>query len=417
MPASFASKAKVQKTNLNMYLKELEKENPELKAAYHKWKSAVSYANSKGYLPDPQFLVGVYMTEVETKVGPQKQKFGFSQKVPFKGKLKLQKSLNKELAKSMYENYSQIKLNIELKFRSNYYFLCYLKEQQKIIDSHIKLLIDFAKILRASYESDLSSYNSLLKVEIEISKLKDKLVSINKLQLPVIGVLNALLDRKTDAEIITDSLDSLPVQKFTESDEISIIANLYVTSPELRSVSYRIKSKQYAKELASKNYYPDFTFSVDYINTGSTNITNLEGDGKDPLIFKVGFNVPFFNKKYKSIDIAANEEYLSVVKQHVFLKNNKSVELQKAFYNYFDSLRKQKLYKDSIIPAANQSLKVNFSSFETGSTSYLDVIDSERILLEFSLNYQKAVLDTLVAVSQIVSLSGNKNAAKNTKGE
>lgn len=409
------SKADVNKSGngiLENYIKSVFENNASLKDVYHKWQSTLSGVEVASTLPDPQFNAGYFLQSIETKVGPQKFKIGVSQKIPFEGKLSLKEDVVRENANAILEEYNQLKLNLENTFKKNYYNLSYLKQQQIIYSDHLSLLKDFALTLKSSYEASKASYNSLIRVDIEIDKLSDRLSTLKEMESPIIATLNSILNRPALGKIHIEKLNKFAVNVFSDEDEVKFIKNLYQSNPQLRSFSHKIKSKTFKKKLAAKNYFPDFTVGVDWINTGSSNVPGIDGSGKDALIIKAGINIPIWRNKYKAIEIGANEDYLSTVEMQVNLKNNYEAKLKKAFFDYKDGLRKQKLYKEMIIPKAEESLRVMLSSFETEESNYIDIIDGERVLLEFQLNYEKAVTDTLSAVSEIKSLVGN-NEYKN----
>jgi outer membrane protein TolC len=52
-----------------------------------------------------------------------------------------------------------------------------------------------------------------------------------------------------------------------------------------------------------------------------------------------------------------------------------------------------KLYRDSIIPQAKQSLKAAESGYQSGQVDFLNLIDSQRVLLDFNLAFYRAVAD------------------------
>ena len=63
--------------------------NPQLQAAFERWRAALEAVAPAKTLPDPKFSYRFFVQEVETRVGPQKQGFGLAQKFPWFGKLDL----------------------------------------------------------------------------------------------------------------------------------------------------------------------------------------------------------------------------------------------------------------------------------------------------------------------------------------
>ena len=75
--------------SLEHYLKYAALNNPGLQSAFYNWKAALHKIPQARALMDPKFSYTYYIGKVETKVGPQKQKFGIAQAIPWFGTLSL----------------------------------------------------------------------------------------------------------------------------------------------------------------------------------------------------------------------------------------------------------------------------------------------------------------------------------------
>ena len=60
-------------------------------------------------------------------------------------------------------------------------------------------------------------------------------------------------------------------------------------------------------------------------------------------------------------------------------------------YTYDDAARQITLYRDTLIPRAQQALEVTQISYESGKSKLLDVIDIQRELLFFEKSYWRAL--------------------------
>ena len=61
--------------------------NPELEAAFDRWKAALEKIPQVRALPDPRLTYAYYIENVETRVGPQRHRLDLSQTFPWFGKL------------------------------------------------------------------------------------------------------------------------------------------------------------------------------------------------------------------------------------------------------------------------------------------------------------------------------------------
>ena len=62
-------------------------------------------------------------------------------------------------------------------------------------------------------------------------------------------------------------------------------------------------------------------------------------------------------------------------------------------YQFRDAGRKIDLYRDTLLPKASQSLKATEAAYRAGKGSFIDLVDAERIILEFELSYERALTD------------------------
>ncbi len=75
-------------------------------------------------------------------------------------------------------------------------------------------------------------------------------------------------------------------------------------------------------------------------------------------------------------------------------------------FKYQDAERKIALYRDALIPKADENVKVIQRSFEAGKSDFLSLIDAERILLEFQLTYERAIANREQGLSTVEKLVG-----------
>ena len=89
-------------STISDYLEYAAYNNPGLKAAFDRWTAALEKIKPARTLPDPRLSYSYYLSEVETRVGPQEYKLGISQKFPWFGKLDLKGEMAAQAAKNIY---------------------------------------------------------------------------------------------------------------------------------------------------------------------------------------------------------------------------------------------------------------------------------------------------------------------------
>jgi len=377
--------------------------NQALKAAFLEWKSALYEVTSAYSLPQPQFTYSNYIEEVETRVGPQKQAFGVMQKIPFLGKLSTKGEIAKAKALALKENYNTQKLQLIQKVKEQYYEYAYLSEAIKITDENEKLLSYFEKVIQAKYKTGEAQNQALLKTQVELGKLADKLISLRDFKKPLKARLNALLSLPSDNEI------SFP-QKVEYSLELDLdkekfLEKCLAQNPELKNLEYNILALEKKVKMAQLNFFPDLSTGLTYIETANGPL-NVSDNGKDPLILMFQFTLPLWLNDL-SAQLNQSREQLAA-KKSLFIDKRNQLEADVEFilYNIKDNQRKVKLYQDALIPKSEQALKAAETSYKSGEVDFLNLIDSQRMLLNFKLDYFRARTDSAQNIAKLESILG-----------
>jgi cobalt-zinc-cadmium efflux system outer membrane protein len=377
--------------------------NPGLRAAFHRWKAALEKVAPARTLPDPRFTYANYIKEVETRVGPQEHKFGLAQTFPWLGKLDLQGEMALQDAHAEHQRYEAKKLNLIYSVKKVYYEYYYLVQAINISKDNLILLSHFESVARAKYKGGAGSQSSVIKVQVELGKLEDRLHSLQDLTRPIIAKLNFTLNRPSHLPLPLPEAFSFEKNNFEDEKLFSL---LRVENPNLKVLDFMVAKEDLAVKLAGKNYFPDVTLGVDYIDTASRSDMNPDENGKDPVIAKLSVNVPIWHQKYNAIEKEAKARRAAFVRERRETENSLIADLEMVLYKLRDADRKIDLYGDTLLTKAEQNVKVNQLAFASDKTSFLDLIDSQRILLGFQLEHKRALADRAQRMAEIEMLAG-----------
>lgn len=395
------------KSGLSDYLRYLDAHNPVLKQEAHKIEAAKAAIELAGALPDPSLNLGIFAQEVETRVGPQKQKLGVSQMLPWRGKRSLQTRLAEEEAWRTQEQREAQRLELHFQFKNLYADYFFIGKALVINQEHLVLLENLEKVVDTKYRSGETGYANLVRIDVEMDRFKDRIATLKDLAQPTRAAMNAMLNREPEAPIAYPQMlhDAVESDWLLKAESV-IVESLEKTNPRMRASHHAINKADTARSQAALNRKPDFKLGVDWINTGSAIMPGVSESGKDPLVFSVGVNIPWNKRKYNALERVAGEQYLASVEAQNHLGNELAAQLKRAFFDYRDALRKIELYRDTVIPKAKESLSVIIMAFEHDVSAYLDVIDAEQTLLEFALSMNQAMAGRTRALARIELISG-----------
>lgn len=399
--------------------------NPQLEAAFNRWKAALEMVEPARTLPDPRFNFNYFISSVETRVGPQEYGAGISQTFPWFGKLQVRGQAALAGANAAQQQYEAARLALFDEVKQAYYELYYLGHAIDITRKNVRLLQQFEQIAQVSYRAGTAANGDVLKAQVELDKLRDRLRTLEDTKAPMLARLNAALSRAAEAplpfptdlgqkqlspgtaRIIAQLTDANPALHNNASGSIQgLLTELRANNPDLRSLDYQAQRDEKNVALAKKQFFPDVTLGVNYIETGSAMNPATPDSGKNPVVAGISVNVPLWWGKYRAEERAAQGKYRATREARVDRANLLSTNLKLAAFKYQDAQRKVVLYRYALIPKAQQNLQVAQRSYEVGKSDFLSLIDAERVLLEFQLTYQRAVADREEGLSTVEKLVG-----------
>lgn len=403
-----ASQQQVDANNLiklEDYLEFAALNNAGLESAFEQWKAAAEQVPQSKSLPDPKFTYGYFIKEVETRTGPQRQRLGLIQMFPWFGKIEARTDAAAAEAKAARERYEAAKLELFYKVKDSFYEYAFLAQAVEIAKQNLDLLKHFEEVARTRYTAAAGSHPDIIRAQIELVTLEDRLKSLEELRMPIVTGLNSILNRKTDL--------SLPWPEKTKFDLVKIDRSVVTTkmisnNPQLQALDFEVAAAKARIELAKKKFYPDINIGVDWIQTDEAQAAGVRDSGKDPIIAMLSLNLPIWTDSYKAAQLQARAQMRSRSAKKVQSQNDLIAQLEKTLYEFEDSARKVELYEDILIPKAKEMLDASEVAYQAGTIDFLSLIDAQRILLEFELSYERAVTMNMQKLAQLEMLVGTE---------
>lgn len=390
------------KTALPELIEEALSQNPQIKAARNEWEASLQVIPQAKSLPDPMLSYSYFGQSVETRLGPQRNKFSLSQKFPFFGKLSLKGEIARKGASVLEEQYMAVKLNIVLKVKKAFFSLFWLDSAIRIAQEEKEVLERLTKIAEKKYETGEANQQDVLKAQLEISKVQDKILILNQRRRAIAAELNALLNRRPDSFIGEVEEFEVPELKF-ELEELYEWAR--EMRPELRKAQHFIEKNEESLKLAKKNYFPDFRLMFDYIDIGAGTTTNVK-DGRNSWMASVGINIPIWRKKLRAAEAEAVTKLKASQDSYKNVQNETLSRVNELFFEVNTASEQVNLYKYSLLPQAEQSLKASEVGYLTGKVDFLNLLDAERMVLLIRIGYFKTIADLGKSLAQLERVVG-----------
>lgn len=377
--------------------------SPRVEAAYQQWRAEAERLPQVRALPDPRVTFGFFLDEVETRTGAQQARVGVQQTFPWPGQLQDREDAASKAAAAAWRRFEAARLAVTEQVVSTLHDVAYLDGTIAITDDNLSLLTSFEEVLRARYRVGAGSHPELIRVQVELGQLEDRLAQLRAMRPAYAAELNAALNRDSSIEIPV--IDKLPGRVASvEADQLSVIARR--SNPVLLALDEQVEEQRILAEVARKEGLPDLTVGLDYIATNEALTTSISESGDDPILLSFGINVPLWRDKYEAGVRESIARRLSIASERADQANRISAGIHRAWFEHTDADRRVRLYERTLIPKAEESLRASLTGFRAGETSFLDLLDTERSLLEFAIAAERARADRGKALARLNTLVG-----------
>ena len=387
------------------YLRYASLNNAELKAKFEEWKAALEQIPQAKALDDPRFTYGYFIEEVETRVGPQRQKFGIMQVFPWFGKIEARTDIASAKAKAARQRYETTKLKLFRQVKAAFYEFTYLATAIDIAKQNLELLQHFEEVARTKYRTATAIHPDIIRVQVELATLEDILRSLEQLREPTVAKLNSVLNRPIEAELAWPKKEQ---PREVRLDRKHIVQALKRANPELAEFSWEIQAAQSRVKLAKKKFYPDIGVGIDWIQTDGAVSPGVRGSGNDPVILMFSMNIPLWQDNYKAAEQQAKANVRKIQEQRTDIENKILSRVFEVLYDIEDSQRKTHLYGDVLVSKAEELVQASETAYKAGTIDFLSLIDAQRMLLKYALDYERAVTNNQQKLAELEMLVGTE---------
>jgi outer membrane protein, heavy metal efflux system len=387
------------------YLRFASLNNAELQAKFEEWKAALEQIPQARALDDPKFTYGYFIEEVETRVGPQRDKYGIMQVFPWFGKIEARSHVAAAKAKAAKQRYETNKVKLFWQVKDAFYEFTYLATAINTAKENLELLQYFEEIALTKYRAAAATHPDIIRAQVELAKIEDVLKSLQRLREPTVAKLNSVLNRPCDAELAWPAKEPT---RHMQLDRKHIIELLQRTNPQLAELGWEVKAARAGVELAKKKFYPDMGVGVDWIQTDDAVSGNVRDSGKDPVVLMFSMNIPLWRDSYKAAERQAKANVRKIQQQKVSAENKIIAQVVKVLYDVEDSQRKMHLYGEILVSKAEELVHASEAAYRSGAVDFLSLIDAQRMLLKYTLDHERAVTNNQQKIAELEMLIGTE---------
>ncbi|PNW25911.1 TolC family protein [Formosa algae] len=361
------------------------KQNPNVINADLHYQLATEQVHEAHVIPNTDISLGYFVSEPETRTGPQKFKASVTQMLPWFGTVTARENYATSLAEAQYENIAISQRKLVLSISQNYYQLWAITEKQQVLQEQYAILKRFETLALASVGVGKASAVDVLKLQMRQNEIEAQKQLLEQDYLGVQTKINSDLNRHTSESITVTSTLEIPTENILQVEKVTPV------HPELLQYDKLYASVEQSELLNQKNSAPMLGFGLDYIAIAERQDETLVDNGKDVIMPMFTVSIPIFNTSYAS-----------KTKQHELQKDiykTQKTEKMNGLISVLDVAVKQRKsarisYETQIknINQAKHAQDILMKSYETGSIDFDAVLEIQDLQLTYEIRAIEATM-------------------------
>jgi len=348
--------------------------NPAIRAAQKAWEAAQksividrSYENPMiEYMPDTYNMA-------ETRAGSQTGGGGFSQALPFPGKLTLRGKIAGQKADAARENLRAVVQETQRHVWMSYAGYYLADRSLEVNHETTQLARQFETIAEAKYKVGKVPEQDVIQSQVEVSQLSVQQVNLEKARNTALGDLNTLLDRDPRAPV--GRAQELAAKALSAALE-QLVEQSRAARPELNAEQYLVKARETSVTLAKMGYLPDFSIGGQYIGIANDGVPGFMKDGHDIWTATIGFSIPIWVDRVRAQVDQANARLLQEKSTRRNAEDTVADQVQDAYERLTAAARNEAIYRTTLMPQTAERVAAARAGYQTGIVDFLTLIDS-----------------------------------------
>lgn len=364
-----------------------QEKNPEIRVMQERVALAKAGVTTTGAVSDPSFMYRGWGTPLfrPWDVNGTQHMFMYSQTIPARGKRELSYEIANQAVDVAEAEVESKKLDVAVRARTAFYELLRNNDELRLHDEQVELARQAVASARIKYTVGRVPQQDVLKAQVAVTRLADHLVMFLQDGDLARARLNTLMGRDPAAPLEISGQYSaqggLPASQTLQQMAIE-------HRPELQALRLAIRQSETQVRLTQKNYKPDLTVSAGYMlmPSGSMN--------RNGYMAELSVNLPWLNRS--KVDTATREAQSRVNVQQAELRTQQAMvfqEIQEALIRAKSVARLVELYRDTLRPQAQATLRAASAAYQVDQTDFLNLIDSQNTLLDVEYSYYRALAE------------------------
>lgn len=324
-----------------------------------------------GQLPDPMLRMGLANFPLEsggfTTEGMTQVQLGFRQMFPPGETRALSTRRFESLSLEMRESADGRSRDVLTAVRNAWLETYYWQRAHVIVDESRPFFSDLVTVTRSLYSVGRRDQQDLLRAELELSRLDDRLIDINKQHQSAIAALSEWVGSDANRPIA----EKLP--EWQQVPDLEVMRSNLLSHPAIKAAEARIAARQAGIEIAEEHYKPGWALDLGYAYRDG-----LLPDGtsrSDFITLAVTMDLPFFRKNRQDRKLAAAlRERRAANESREQLLRRLNSRLDAEYARWQELTRRIDLYEQQILSQASDHAQAALVAYQSDASDFADVM-------------------------------------------
>ena len=381
--------------------------NPELQSMQSSAEAKEKKVRPAGSLPDPMLLLALSNVPVDdfsfSKADMTSKDIGFTQALPFPGKLSLKEEVARLEAVQAGDRVESVRNLIRYRVRKDIFYLMENREVARLTEKNKALLGELLEVANSRYAVGKAPQQDLFKAQVEISRMEKMLIALRKQGVALRADLNTLRDRPLDTPVPLPP--SYPFPGLDRSEE-ELVELAKASNPDLKREEDGIARNEAALRLARKQLLPDFQIGAAYKVR-----ENADNGMTRPDFFSaaVGISIPLWAGRKQDQDVMAAERELSAGRSGYGSALNAARNRIRDITADLSAMKESlSLYDTGLLPQARESISASRSAYEVGQVEFASVLMGQLSLYQQEIEREKTAQAYRIRASELELVVGKE---------
>jgi outer membrane protein TolC len=369
---------------LTLLIEEGIAQNNEIKSLEDRVESLKKEIPFAGSLDNPRLGLAILNLPTDTfdfdQEAMTKKQIFIAQKFPWFGKLDLRSQRATLRAVRQQAILEAKRLELARKIANAYYELGFVAASREINERLTEMVDQLLEVAETRYATGRGLQHDVLQAQVELSKLLDEKIRLERIRRTLEDKVNELLNRESFTPVQPPKGLSYPDLQVN----VKHLQNKALReNPQLKVRRAKIDIASVEIELAQKDYWPDMDLKLAY---GQREEDFNDRDLPDLVSASVTLSIPLWQKKRQDSKLAASKKnHQAAIKFYRNLVEGLPHRVDALVVEIHNTQKNYRLFKDALLFQADQWAGSSLSAYEVGAVEFNTMINAQIRLLRFEL--------------------------------